>query len=122
MKAYSLDLRQKIIEAYNHQEGSLRQLAKRFKVSLSFVQKLVKRYREQGTVESLPGGKGFEAFLAQNDNLVRQLVEQDNDATLGELREKIYQQTGVDVSQSYVVPISAKTELNTKKNFTRSSS
>jgi transposase len=37
MKAYSLDLRQKIVTAYDNQEGSLREIAKRFKVSLSFV-------------------------------------------------------------------------------------
>jgi transposase len=29
MKAYSVDLRQKIIDAHNQQEGSQRQLAKR---------------------------------------------------------------------------------------------
>jgi transposase len=37
MKAYSLDLRQKVIDAYNYKEGSQRQLAKRFSVSLSFI-------------------------------------------------------------------------------------
>ena len=39
MKTYSIDLRQKTIEAYQNQEGSQRQLAKRFKVSLSFIKK-----------------------------------------------------------------------------------
>jgi transposase len=38
MKAYSLDLRQKIINAHNNKEDSLRQLASRFQVSLNFVQ------------------------------------------------------------------------------------
>ena len=33
MKAYSSDLRKKIIEAYQKKEGSLRKLAKRFSVS-----------------------------------------------------------------------------------------
>ncbi|PSO78773.1 MAG: hypothetical protein BRC44_10280 [Cyanobacteria bacterium QS_4_48_99] len=50
MKTYSIDLRQKIIEAYQNQEGSQRQLAKRFKVSLSFIEKLFKQYRETGSV------------------------------------------------------------------------
>jgi transposase len=43
MKAYSLDLRQKVIDAYNRKQGSQRQLAKRFSVSLSFIQDLLKR-------------------------------------------------------------------------------
>ena len=40
MKAYSNDLRRKIIEAYQKKEGSLRKLAKRFAVSFSFVWRL----------------------------------------------------------------------------------
>ncbi len=40
MRAYSTDLRQKVIDAYENQEGSQRNLAKRFSVSLTFIQKL----------------------------------------------------------------------------------
>lgn len=58
MKAYSNDLRQKIVEAYLKGEGSIRQVAKRFSVSKSFVEKLLKRYRQTGQLEALPrGGK-----------------------------------------------------------------
>ena len=39
MKAYSLDLRQKIINVYEQEEISQRQLAERFCVALSFVVK-----------------------------------------------------------------------------------
>jgi len=45
MKAYSIDFRQKIIDAYHSSPISQRQLAERFSVALSFVQKLVKQYR-----------------------------------------------------------------------------
>ena len=40
MKAYSLDFRQKIIDVYNKEEISQRQLAKRFDVALSFTYEL----------------------------------------------------------------------------------
>ena len=50
MKAYSLDLRKKIIEAYLNQEGSIRKLAVRFKVAKSFIQTLIKRYKEEGSI------------------------------------------------------------------------
>lgn len=63
MKAYSIDLRQKVIDAYNGQQGSQRQLAKRFSVSLSFVQDLLKRYRKDGTIEPKPHGGGKSAKL-----------------------------------------------------------
>ncbi|PNJ91652.1 helix-turn-helix domain-containing protein, partial [Cylindrospermopsis raciborskii] len=50
-KPYSIDLRNRVIVAWVAQEGSQRQLAERFKVSLSFVRNLVRRYRETGQVE-----------------------------------------------------------------------
>nr|MCC5636606.1 helix-turn-helix domain-containing protein [Nostoc sp. CHAB 5844] len=50
MKAYSLDFRQKIFDTYLSGGISQRQLAKRFGVSLSFVEKLLKQYRETESV------------------------------------------------------------------------
>jgi transposase len=35
MAAYSIDLRQKILSAWQNKEGTQRELAKRFKISLS---------------------------------------------------------------------------------------
>lgn len=46
MKAYSLDFRQKIIDIYLECGISQRQLAERFKLALSFLEKLLKQYRE----------------------------------------------------------------------------
>ncbi|WP_245587557.1 helix-turn-helix domain-containing protein [Cylindrospermum stagnale] len=50
MKAYSLDLRQKIIDSYFEGKISQRQIAKRFQVALSFVEKLLKQYRDKATI------------------------------------------------------------------------
>ncbi|QFS42790.1 transcriptional regulator [Nostoc sphaeroides CCNUC1] len=47
MKPYSLDLRKKIIETYEQEQISQRKLAKRFRVALSFIYKLLKQYREK---------------------------------------------------------------------------
>ena len=58
MKAYSVDLRQKIVDAYNQREGSQRQLARRFRVSLTFIENLLKRYRTDGTVKPRAHGGG----------------------------------------------------------------
>ncbi len=58
MKAYSLDLRQKIIDADLNEEISQRQLAKRFRVATSFIIKLLKQYRETGKIEPLAHGGG----------------------------------------------------------------
>lgn len=117
MKAYSLDLRQKIIDAYTNQEGSIRQVAQRFKVAKSFVQKLLKRYREEGTLAPKPQGGGFAPKLAEHLKVVEQLVEQDNDATLAELCESLYQHTGVRVSQSTLCRELQSLKLTRKKSL-----
>ena len=46
-------LRKKIIESYNKGNISQRQLAKLFQVALSFVQKLLKQYKETGNIAPL---------------------------------------------------------------------
>jgi transposase len=52
MKPYSLDFRQKVVEVYKAGGISQRQLAKNFRVTLSFVQDLLKlkQKRESGTI------------------------------------------------------------------------
>ena len=58
MKAYSLDLRQKILRAYDQQLGSQRAIAALFGVSQSFVEKLLRRWRRTGAVAARPHGGG----------------------------------------------------------------
>jgi putative transposase len=101
MKAYSIDLRQKIVEAYNHHEGSQRQLVKRFRVSLSFVQSLLQRYREVGTVEPKAHGGGNPPKLSPEQlEVVERLVAEDNHATLKELCLLLQQRTQLKVSRA----------------------
>ncbi len=50
MKAYSLDLRQKIVDTYAQGNISQRQLAKQFRVALSFIEKLLKQQRETSSI------------------------------------------------------------------------
>ena len=118
MKAYSLDLRQKIFDIYNSEPISQRQLAKRFSVSLSFIQTLLKRHRTEGTIEKKPHGGGKPPLLtpAQLEQL-RQLVAQNNDATLEELCELLYQQTQVFVSRSTMGRILQVMNLTRKKKL-----
>lgn len=123
MKPYSFDLRQKVINAHNNKEGSQRKLAKRFSVSLSFVQSLLRRYRSSGTVEPKPHGGGQIPKLNNEQLLlVGLLVESNNDATLMELcvseayrRYRLEQQTQVKISRSSMGRITQKLNLTRKK-------
>lgn len=117
MKAYSLDLRQKIVEAYLGEQGSMQQLAERFNVARSFVQKLVKRYRDEGTLEPKPcGGKVPPKLSPEYWSVVQELVEADNDATLEELSEQLEQRTGVRISISVLCRLLQKLKLTRKKS------
>jgi transposase len=58
MRAHSLDLRQRIITAYEKEEGSIRELAKRFSVSKNSVHNLIKLYRATGSIEPIPSDVG----------------------------------------------------------------
>jgi len=90
MKAYSLDFREKILESYLNQEGSVRQLAKRFKVSFRFVWGLINRFRHTGSVAPKPHGGGNPPRInASSLERLRELVTQHPDATLKELCERL---------------------------------
>ena len=116
MKAYSVDLRQKIIDAYNQREGSQRQLARRFRVSLSFIENLLKRYRSDGTVEPRAHGGGQLAKLSlEQEAVLATLVEENNDAILVELCARLEQSVGVRISPCTMGRYVQKLKLTRKK-------
>ena len=113
----SIDLRQRIIAAYEAKEGSQRQLAKRFKVSLSVIRDLLRHYRETGTVQPKPHGGGAVAKLRKEQlPIVAALVTAQPDAFLRELCERFAGQTGVEVSVSTMQQAVCKLKLRVKKN------
>jgi transposase len=99
MAAYSIDLRQKIVQACERRLGSQRALADLFGVSLSFVEKLLHRHRTTGSIAPKPHGGGQTPSLdAAADALVRQLVQDHPDMTLEELCARVAAGRGVRVS------------------------
>jgi transposase len=78
---YSIDLRKRVINAYEAHESSQRQLSKRFQVSLSFVKSLISRYRKTGEISPKPHGGGAKAVIKQSQlKQVQQLVNEQPDA------------------------------------------
>lgn len=63
MKAYSVDFRKKIIQVYEMEKISQRGLAQRFCVALSFIQKLLKQYRQTGKIAPKPFAGGVKLKL-----------------------------------------------------------
>ena len=119
MKAYSLDLRQKIIDVYEQEEISQRQLARRFCVALSFVVKLLKQDRETGEIAPLPFNGGGELKLSpENLIILADLIENNNDATLDELCQILPEKIGVKISRATMGRMTQGLKLTVKKNST----
>ncbi|MDJ0676356.1 MAG: transposase [Calothrix sp. MO_167.B42] len=122
MKPYSRDLRQKIIEAYYNQEGSQRQIAQRFCVSLSFIQNLLKRYRNSGTLDPRPHGGGQSSKLNPDQmRLLAQLVRENQNLTLEQLCHKLELMIGVRISRATMGRIIKKLDLSNNRNNHRTS-
>jgi transposase len=99
MKAYSLDLRQKILRAYDQRRGSQRALAALFGVSPSFVEKRLRRRRTSGDSAPRPHAGGRRALCHEAAQaVVRRLVHAQPDATLAELCERLWAQRSLRLS------------------------
>jgi transposase len=116
MKAYSFDFRKKIVEVYATENISQRKLAQRFHVALSFIEKLLKQWRETGNLAPKPHGGGNSPKLnAEQRALVQSLIEAKNDITLDELCQEVQQQTRVVVSRATMGRVVQKLNLTRKK-------
>ena len=86
-RPYSNDLRCKVLEAYQSGEGSVQEISSIFSVSTSFVNRLLKRYRETKSVAPKPHGGGHPpAFTEEHCDTLKAHLQDHPDATLEELR------------------------------------
>ena len=116
MTPYSQDLRQRIVDTVQRGDGTVRQIAERFLVSLSFVTRLLQLHRSTGSVEPRPHGGGNPAVLTPEDlERLRELIRQQPDATLEECRQHL----GVSCSLMTISRALSKLGLPRKKKVPR---
>jgi transposase len=117
MKAYSFDLRQKILRACDQRLGSQRAMATLFGVSQSFVEKLLRQRRATGDISPRPHAGGRRAICdATALAHVRRLVHEHSDATLAELSAQLEAQHGLRVSVPTLGRIVLSLKLPRKKS------
>ena len=86
MKAYSLDLRERVAAACSAPGAKIHEVAARFAVSLSFANKLLRRQRTSGSLAALPAGSGPAPLVsAFGQAQLRACLVAQPDATLDEL-------------------------------------
>src|SRR5215831_10514984 len=90
MTPYSQDLRQRVVETAHRGGATVKQIAQRFLVSVSFVTRLLQLHRTTGSVEPRPHGGGNPAVLTPEDlQRLRELIRDRPDATLEECRQHL---------------------------------
>lgn len=115
--AYSTDLRTRIIDAWTAQEGTQAQLAERFKVSESFVKRVLRRYRISGQRNAKPRGATLAPMITGEAlTLVQRWIEQKPDIFLSELCEKLELHGGLKVSPATMCRVVKRLNLPRKKN------
>lgn len=120
MKPYSTDLRIRVVQAYENHAGAMRQLAITFRVSLSFVRRLLKHYRETGSVAPKPHGGGYPAKVdASGLDVMQARVRVAPDATLSELCQRFEEQYQRRVRIATMSRVLAQLQLTRKKNVSR---
>jgi transposase len=103
MAAYSLDLRERIVDAVERNDKSKREIAKLFGVHESFIYKLLRQKRQLYHIAPLPHGGGATAKLTQDlVAKLAQFVALTPDATLDDLRQHMKKQARLDISASTI--------------------
>jgi transposase len=102
MEAISQDLRDRVLEAYDKEGQSRKAVIERFKVSYSWFGKLLRRRRETGSTAAKPHTGNKPAPMAERVAAVTALIDQQPDATLGELRDRLNQQQQATLSRTTV--------------------
>lgn len=89
MRPYSMDLRERVAAAVDGGEGSQREIAALFRVSASFVSRLLHRRRDAGTLAPVPHGGGPTPVLSPADQQrLGRLAGEHNDDTLEQLKRR----------------------------------
>jgi transposase len=116
-KPYSNDLRARVIAAVED-GATLEEAGERHHVSLSSVGRFLRRKRETGSVSPAKFG-GYKAHaLAAHEEWVRQLVTEQPDITLAELRAKLAKRK-VSVGQTSIFRFLLYLNLTFKKKRAR---
>lgn len=116
MKAYSLDLRQKIIESYEAGSITQRALAARFRVSTFFVVKVLGLHRRGEQLQAKRRGGRVKPLLTNEmREYLRTELAVQNDLSLSELSQRINKRFGLCVSTPTLCRALQQMNLRRKK-------
>src|SRR6476646_78147 len=98
-RAYSTDLRERALDAYEGGEGSQSEVARRYRIGERTLSAWLRTAREEGRRSPRPP-RGGRAPLGGEREALAGLVAERNDATLAEYADRLAERTGVRRSAS----------------------
>ncbi len=112
MKCLSMDLRRRILAAYDKGHSSREEVARRFAVSLGMVKKLIQQRSHTGDIRPRYHRCGRPPVLvAEHQRRLRALLDKKSDLTLHEMREAL----GLKCSLQAIHLVLLKMDLSYKK-------
>lgn len=116
MKAYSVDLRERVVASVESGECNIPAAARRYKVSEPTIERWVARKRRSGTCAPLPHAGGPARKLAGAEAVIRAAVKAQPDATLQELCELVEKETRIKSDASMMGREVVRLKLPRKKS------
>ena len=116
MKAYSQDLRERVITAIKQGVQSQAEIAETFGVSQSTVETWWRRWRTTRSVAALPHAGGNPRVLSGCTTTIRAAVRRQPDITLAELCEQVAAQQDAQASPSMMCRELQRLQLPRKKS------
>lgn len=114
MEPYSTDLRQRVLE--DRDAGmKTRKVARKYRVSESWVRRIKQRRREHGELAPRPCYNPQKPVLDDHRQTLRAMVERQPDATLEEYCDQLSAEHGVSVSVSTMDRALRELKLTRKK-------
>lgn len=90
VRTLSLDLRERILGSYDNKEGTRDEIARRYRVSLGMVKKLLQQRRRTGDIRPRHYRSGRKPMILEgHQRQMRSLLSKKSDLTLEQLREAL---------------------------------
>jgi len=116
MRAYSQDLREKVIKAVAQNKRANREIAETLSLSEPTIERWTRRQRETGSVAALAHAGGVARVLAPHETFLRDAVKAQPDISLDELCGRVKTELGLTVSGSMVSRELTRLRLSRKKS------
>ena len=115
MKPYSQDLRGRVIAALEAGDGTQAEIADRFRLSKSTVEKWWARWQTTQSCAAVPQSHGPARTLQGCEAFIRAEVARHSDVSLAELCERVTEQQGIKASPSMMCRTLQHLQLPRKK-------